>query len=146
MAVATNCYLDIHFSLYSSRPYQCLVPEHRAAGKTRYSFCIDMFIQTQEICLYLKIPLCPQKDDVGWTENLTPRPLIGTTLSKLPYLSFSRCRLKLYDHLNCRTVEPWYKDHLWERAKVVFIARWSLYQGDQIARPLLCGTDWVCKL
>ncbi len=27
------------------------------------------------------------------------------------------------------TVEPWYKDHLWAAAKVVFIVRWSLYWG-----------------
>ncbi len=27
------------------------------------------------------------------------------------------------------TVEPWYKDHLWAAAKVVFIVRWSLYCG-----------------
>ncbi len=27
------------------------------------------------------------------------------------------------------TVQPWYKDHFWAAAKVVFIVRWSLYWG-----------------
>ncbi len=34
-------------------------------------------------------------------------------------------------------VEPWYKDHLWAAAKVVFIVRWSLYWGGRA-----CGLGW----
>ncbi len=46
----------------------------------------------------------------------------------------SYCSLYEYMHSVARiqagnTVEPWYKDHLRAAAKVVFIARWSLYKG-----------------
>ena len=39
------------------------------------------------------------------------------------------------------TVEPWYRDHLWAAANVVFIVRWSLYRGGRGCD--LGWTNWI---
>ncbi len=59
-------------------------------------------------------------------------PKEGPFSQKVPRCShfgstfFSAERDSWPSYVSC-TVEPWYKDHLWERAKVVSWAKWSLF-------------------
>ncbi len=58
-----------------------------------------------------------------------------------PKIESKWCQSKSQNRCNACTVEPWYKDHLWAAAKVVFIVRWSLYWGGS-GCDLGC-TNWI---